>query len=111
MLNKGVKVAATGVKRWDEETDLDEGKIRIVHNKLLGGWYVVRRSTSTPIGGRHDSKEAAKAHLQNKKMKEINQRKVSVTSSKNLDLMLQLKTTSMIFKKAQPLNSRVRHKK
>lgn len=37
--------------------------IKIVHNKLLGGWYIVRGSHQTPIGGRFDSKEEAKEHL------------------------------------------------
>lgn len=37
--------------------------IKIVHNKLLGGWYVVRGPHQTPLGGRHDSKAAAQAWL------------------------------------------------
>lgn len=38
--------------------------IRIVHNKLLGGWYVVRGPHHTPISGRFDSKAEAKAWLE-----------------------------------------------
>ena len=37
--------------------------IRIVHNGLLGGWYIVRGTCQTPISGRFDSKTAAQAHL------------------------------------------------
>jgi hypothetical protein len=37
--------------------------IRIVHNKLLGGWYIVRGPYQTPISGRFDSKQAAQAYL------------------------------------------------
>ena len=32
---------------------------KIVYNKLLGGWYIVRGKHQTPIGGRFESKEAA----------------------------------------------------
>lgn len=37
--------------------------VRIVHNKLLGGWYIVRGPHQTPLGGRFDSKAEARAHL------------------------------------------------
>jgi hypothetical protein len=37
--------------------------IRIVHNRLLGGWFVVRGPHQTPLGGRFDSREEAKAWL------------------------------------------------
>ena len=46
--------------------DMYEGKkdgIRIVHNKLLGGWFIVRGSSDTPISGRFDSREEAKQSL------------------------------------------------
>ena len=33
--------------------------IRVVFNKLLRGWYVVRGPHQTPLCGRFDSKEAA----------------------------------------------------
>ena len=38
-------------------------KIKIVYNKLLGGWYVVRGPHQTPISGRYPTKAAAKAWL------------------------------------------------
>lgn len=41
-------------------------KVRIVQNKLLGGWYVVRGPHQTPLSGKFDSREAAKASLQRK---------------------------------------------
>lgn len=37
--------------------------VRIVYNKLLGGWYIVRGPHQTPISGRFNSREEAKAHL------------------------------------------------
>jgi len=40
--------------------------IKIVYNKLLGGWYIVRGPHQTPLGGRFDSKEEARAHLQSR---------------------------------------------
>jgi hypothetical protein len=42
-------------------------KIKIVHNKLLGGWYVVRGPHQTPLAGRFDSKAAAQAYLNRKR--------------------------------------------
>jgi len=39
------------------------GKIKIVHNKLLGGWFVVRGPHHTPLGGRFDTRAEAKAWL------------------------------------------------
>ena len=38
--------------------------IRIVYNKLLGGWYIVRGPHQTPLGGRFESRQAAKDHLE-----------------------------------------------
>ena len=38
--------------------------VRIIHNRLLGGWYIVRGPHQTPIGGRFDSRAAAQAHLE-----------------------------------------------
>jgi len=40
--------------------------VRIVHNKLLGGWYVVRGPHQTPLSGRFNSKEEAQAYLRKK---------------------------------------------
>jgi hypothetical protein len=36
---------------------------RVIFNRLLGGWYIVRGRHQTPIGGRFDSRAAALAHL------------------------------------------------
>lgn len=41
--------------------------VRVVHNKLLGGWYVVRGPHQTPISGRFDSKAEAQAWLNRNK--------------------------------------------
>lgn len=38
-------------------------KVRIVFNRLLNGWYIVRGPHQTPIGGRFDSRADALAHL------------------------------------------------
>lgn len=40
--------------------------IRIVHNRLLGGWFVVRGPHQTPLTGRFDSKADAVAWLNRK---------------------------------------------
>jgi hypothetical protein len=37
--------------------------IKIVNNKILRGWFVVRGPHQTPIGGRFDTKEEAQASL------------------------------------------------
>jgi hypothetical protein len=37
--------------------------VRIVHNKLLNGWFIVTGAHQTPIGGRFDTREAAQLHL------------------------------------------------
>ena len=37
--------------------------VRIVWNRLLGGWYIVRGPHETPIGGRFDSMADAQAYL------------------------------------------------
>ena len=37
--------------------------IRIVYNKLLRGWYIVRGPHQTPIGGRFETKAEAQAYL------------------------------------------------
>ena len=36
---------------------------KVVHNKLLGGWYIVRGKHQTPIGGRFETRQAAIDHL------------------------------------------------
>lgn len=37
--------------------------VKIVHNRILGGWYIVRGPHQTPISGRFDSRAEALAHL------------------------------------------------
>ena len=37
--------------------------IKIVHNKLLGGWYVVRGAHHWPLSGKFATKAEAKAWL------------------------------------------------
>jgi hypothetical protein len=36
---------------------------RIVYNKLLAGWYIVRGPHQSPIGGRYETKAAAREAL------------------------------------------------
>lgn len=43
------------------------GKVRIVHNRILGGWFVVRGSHQTPLSGRFTSRAEAKASLKREK--------------------------------------------
>lgn len=45
---------------------LDAGGVRIIYNKVLGGWYVVKGPHDTPISGRFGSKEEAQASLSKK---------------------------------------------
>ena len=42
---------------------------RIVFNKLLGGWFVVRGPHQTPLAGRFDTRADALAYLQKHKGK------------------------------------------
>lgn len=37
--------------------------LRIVHSRILGGWFIVKGPHMTPVGGRFDSKSAALQHL------------------------------------------------
>jgi hypothetical protein len=37
--------------------------MKVVYNKLLGGWYIVRGRHQTPISGKFDSKQEALAFL------------------------------------------------
>jgi hypothetical protein len=37
--------------------------VRIVHNRILGGWYIVRGPHDTPISGRFESREEAIRYL------------------------------------------------
>jgi hypothetical protein len=40
--------------------------VRIVFNRILGAWFIVRGPHQTPIGGRFDSRAAALAYLRSK---------------------------------------------
>lgn len=37
--------------------------VRVIYNRVLGGWYIVRGPHDTPLGGRFETKEAARAWL------------------------------------------------
>jgi hypothetical protein len=37
--------------------------MKVVYNRLLSGWFIVRGAHQTPISGRFETKEAAVAHL------------------------------------------------
>jgi hypothetical protein len=41
--------------------------VRIVHNRLLGGWYVVTGPHQSPISGRFDSRAKAQAWLEKRR--------------------------------------------
>lgn len=53
--------------------------VRIVYNKLLGGWYVVTGPHQTPLNGRFNSKYEAEAWLNARK----NPRRKKVSMKKN----------------------------
>lgn len=40
--------------------------VKIVHNKLLGGWYVVRGAHHTPLSGRFTSRAEAQNWLRSR---------------------------------------------
>jgi len=40
--------------------------VRIIYNRILGGWFVVRGAHQTPLTGRFDTKEEAIAWLSRK---------------------------------------------
>lgn len=40
--------------------------VRIAYNRILGGWYVVRGVSDTPLSGRFSSKEEAQAWLRDR---------------------------------------------
>jgi DNA repair ATPase RecN len=46
--------------------------VKIVYNKLLGGWYIVRGPHQAPIAGRFDSKAEAKQWLVDQQAKRDN---------------------------------------
>jgi hypothetical protein len=37
--------------------------VRIIHSRILGGWFIVRGPHMTPIGGRFETRADALAHL------------------------------------------------
>jgi hypothetical protein len=41
--------------------------VRIVHNRLLGGWFVVRGPHQTPLSGKFATKAEAQASLDRKR--------------------------------------------
>lgn len=43
--------------------------VKIVHNRLLGGWYVVRGAHDTPISTRFDTKAEAREWLDERKQR------------------------------------------
>lgn len=49
-----------------QEARGDAGTVRVVYNKLLGGWFVVRGSSDTPLSGRFGSKEEALASIKSR---------------------------------------------
>jgi len=54
-------------RRYQLERVENPAGARIVHNRLLGGWYVVTGPHQTPISGRFDSKAEAQEWLNRKR--------------------------------------------
>lgn len=50
-------------------TSRDAGDVKVVYNKLLGGWYIVRGPSQTPLSGRFNTEEEARQHLIDQKNK------------------------------------------
>ena len=48
----------------------DADGVRIVQNKLLGGWFVVRGASQTPLSGKFSSKEEAQQWLSSRGSKD-----------------------------------------
>ena len=40
-----------------------KNSVKIVYNRILRGWYVVRGFHQTPLSGRFETREAAQAYL------------------------------------------------
>lgn len=41
--------------------------VKVIYNRILGGWFIVRGKHQTPLGGRFETREAALSHLRNKR--------------------------------------------
>ena len=63
--------------------------VRIVHNKLLGGWFIVKGPHQTPLGGRFNSFDQALKHLQNKGAAAKMHHAVAAAQSKGLEWSMQ----------------------
>lgn len=62
-----------GLPDKKEKTDESSSGVRIVHNKLLGGWFIVRGPHQTPISGKFSSKEEAEKSLKQKEKPTANE--------------------------------------
>jgi hypothetical protein len=54
-------------KPWPQTGDYR--MIKIVYNRILGGWYVVRGAHQTPLSGWFETKVLAQAYLHRHKAK------------------------------------------
>jgi len=64
-LKKRLGLTKNQVEIRNDRTKKNPSGVRIVHNKLLGGWYVVRGPHQTPLNGRFNSKAEAETYLFN----------------------------------------------
>lgn len=44
------------------------GTAKVVYNRLLGGWYVVRGTHQTPLSGKFATRDEAMASLERKRV-------------------------------------------
>ena len=72
-LEKFAKTKHKGLPVKKEKTDESSSGVRIVHNKLLGGWFIVRGPHQTPISGKFSSKEEAEKSLKQKEKPTANE--------------------------------------
>lgn len=54
----------------NEEAPSMTTDLRIIENKILGGWFVVRGAHHTPISGRFDTKREALASLRDSRQRD-----------------------------------------
>jgi hypothetical protein len=72
-LEKFAKTKHKGLPDKKQKTDESSSGVRIVHNKLLGGWFIVRGPHQTPISGKFSSKEEAEKSLKQKEKPTANE--------------------------------------
>lgn len=81
---------------------------RIVHNRLLGGWYVVIGPHQTPLNGRFNSRAEAQAWLQRKNPQAKNpiSKRTKASLKRSMAAVALRRKGEALIKKAQRIGSR-----